>query len=120
MTNYTSGDILKVKGNLELPSKNTIPNSFNYRKYLFNQDIFYILNIEESVLVKDNSNIFNKIKTYLINLINNYKSKSYLQAFILGNTSCINNEIKDKYQLLGVNHLFAISGMHVSLLIQHT
>ena len=114
---YSIGDIVRVKGSLSIPSKNTIPNLFDYQKYLNNENIYYILDINECELVKENQNIFYKIKSFIIDLINKYKSKNYLQAFILGNTSYINNQIKEKYQLLGVNHLFAISGMHVSLLI---
>jgi len=114
---YQLGDIVKVTGYLEIPSKNTIPNLFNYRKYLYNQGIFYVLNVEDIELVEKNKNIFNKIKTSFTDKINDYKSNNYLHAFILGNTSFIDDNIKDKYLDLGVNHLFAISGMHVSLLI---
>ena len=57
------------------------------------------------------------MKTFIIERINKLESSAYLHAFILGNTSYINQNIKEKYQSLGISHLFAISGMHVSLLI---
>ena len=83
---YSIGDIVRVKGSLSIPSKNTIPNLFDYQKYLNNENIYYILDIKECELVKENQNIFYKIKSFIIDLINKYKSKTYLQAFILGNT----------------------------------
>ena len=33
------GDKIKVIGTLKVPSNNTIPNLFNYKKYLYNSDI---------------------------------------------------------------------------------
>ena len=114
---YQLGDYVVVKGNLNAPSNNTVPNLFNYKKYLYNQNVFYILKIEEIRLIKENNNVFYYIKNSIIKKIDKYKCKDYLYAFILGDTSYINSDIKEKYLSLGISHLFAISGMHVSLLI---
>ena len=114
---YQLGDIVQINGVLKRPSKNTIPNLFNYQEYLHNQEIFYILEINKITLLKENNNLLYKSKTSIINLINKYESKKYLHAFILGNTSYIDNNIKNMYIDLGISHLFAISGMHVSLLL---
>ena len=38
-----------------------------------------------------------------------------MKAFILGDNK-IDKEYKNIYQKLGINHLFAISGMHISIL----
>ncbi len=40
------GDIIEIKGELLEPSSNTVPNTFNYRKYLYNKKIYYILQIK--------------------------------------------------------------------------
>lgn len=111
------GNLYQIKGTLIKPSSNTIPNTFNYQEYLAKQKIYYLLDVEEINLINKTNNLFAKTKNFFNNKINSYQSHKYLQAFILGNTSYITKDIKNKYQLLGISHLFAISGMHVSLLI---
>ena len=55
---YNLGDQVKIEGTLEIPSNNTIPNNFNYKKYLNNQQIYYILKAKKITLLKENTNIF--------------------------------------------------------------
>ena len=40
--NYHYGDNITVYGSLVEPSNNTIPNTFNYREYLYNKKIYII------------------------------------------------------------------------------
>ena len=56
------GDIISLKGDLSIPYNNTIPNTFNYKKYLFNNDIFYILNVDKVISIKRTNNFLYKIK----------------------------------------------------------
>jgi len=109
-------DKIKVIGKLEKPNSNTIPNTFDYRKYLYNNQIFYTIKISKIEKISNNSNIFYKIKNNIISSISNYKSSSYLYTFILGNNDYIDSDINNSYQLNGINHLFSVSGMHVSFL----
>ena len=37
------GDYIEAEGVIYEPNNNTIPNNFNYKKYLNNKDIFYIM-----------------------------------------------------------------------------
>ena len=114
---YQLGDKVKVIGTLNYINNNTIPNLFNYKKYLYNNDIFYILNINDVVLVEKNNNLIFKIKNFLINRIENINiNKEYLYAFILGETYYINADIKDDYQFNGVSHLLAIGSSSITLI----
>ena len=113
---YELGDYVKVKGNLKEPINNTIPNTFNYKKYLNNQKIFFILEIENIELYKKNKNIFYKLKNKVIERINLLRNKEFIYAFVIGNTSYIEEDINKNFRINGVSHLFAISGMHVSFL----
>ena len=114
-SNYNLGDIIKVKGTLEVPNNNTIPNTFNYKKYLYHKKINYILKIDNFSKLKDNKNILLKIKNDILKRIENTKHNNYLYAFILGKSSYIDNERYNNYKINGVTHLFALSGLHVSL-----
>ena len=114
-SNYNLGDTIKVKGTLEVPNNNTIPNTFNYKKYLYHKKINYILKIDNFSKLKDNKNILLKIKNDILKRIENTKHNNYLYAFILGKSSYIDNERYNNYKINGVTHLFALSGLHVSL-----
>ena len=113
--NYHLGDYVEINGNLIKPSNNTIPNLFNYKDYLKYKEIDYILEINDIKLYKSN-NIIYKIKDKIRRIMDFHKSKSYLYAFIFGDTNYIDKDIKTSFNEMGISHLFAISGTHISLL----
>ncbi len=107
-----------VTGKIKELKNNTIPNTFNYKKYLYRNHIYLsysILNIK--VIGKEN--IFYKIKNKIINRINasDSKIKPYFNLFILGDKNYLDSELYNTYRSNGIWHLFAISGMHISLII---
>ena len=108
-------DEIYLKGKLNIPSNNTIPNTFNYKKYLYYKRINYILNIDSFKIINKNKNIFYKLKNYIINRISNINNNEYLYAFILGKSNYIDNEVYNNYKTNGITHLFALSGLHVSM-----
>ena len=115
--NVNLGDKVLVSGKFNTPKSNTVFNTFNYRKYLLSKKIILVSN-EASITIKHkNKNPFYSFKTSIKNHIEKYKSKAYLKAFIMGDTSLIEEDIMSNYKMLGINHLFAISGMHVSVFV---
>lgn len=110
------GDTLYIEGKFKNIKENTNFNTFNYKNYLLSKKIYNSFEIKKIIKIKKNTNIFYKIKNNIINKINKYKTKKYLQAFILGDISYIESDIYRTYLNLGINHLFAVSGMHVSLI----
>lgn len=115
--NVNLGDKVLISGKFNTPKSNTVFNTFNYRKYLLSKKIILVSN-EASITIKHkNNNPFYSFKTSIKNHIEKYKSKAYLKAFIMGDTSLIEEDIMSNYKMLGINHLFAISGMHVSVFV---
>lgn len=112
---YQLGDKVEVNGTFNKPNNNTVFNLFNYHKYLETKKIYYLMDISSIKKIANNKNIFYKIINLIDKRINTYKSKKYLKAFILGKTDLLDDDIKTNYQELGVSHLLAISGMHISL-----
>ena len=110
------GVTLTLNGTLSIPSNNTVPNTFNYKKYLYYKHINYIMNVDNITIKDKNVNIFYKIKNMIINRIKEYKSYAYLNTFILGYKNDLDKDVYSKYQESGISHIFAISGMHISLL----
>ena len=113
--NLKLGDKIKVTGEFKYPSKATTKYLFNYQKYLYHKNIFYIVNATSINKISTSQNIYYILKNKLLNRM---KNSPYLQAFILGDKSSITQDVSKSYQENGISHLLAISGMHITLLSQ--
>ena len=115
LSNIKIGDKIKVFGELSIPSNNTIPNGFNYKKYLYNNNIFYIINASKIKKLSNNTNIIYYFKDKIQLRINKISNRSeYLKIFILGDNTSLDEDIMTSYRNNGLSHLFSISGMHIS------
>ena len=114
LLNISLGDKITFKGTLSKPKNNTIPNTFNYRKYLYNHHVYYLVKIDSIKVVSKTRSVKYKVKNYIIKRSEKFKHSDYFKAFLIGDKS----EMDDYslFQKNGVSHLFAISGMHLSLL----
>ncbi len=116
--NIEIGDILKIKGTLKEFNRQSNFNLFDYKTYQENLGIFFQIDIESFKKVSKTRDIVLQSKNYLNKRILNLKSYSYLKALILGEKKEIDDNIISSFKSNGVIHLFSISGMHISLLIE--
>lgn len=110
------GDYIEVIGkNVEI-KENTNFNLFNYKRYLKTKKINYSFSVDKIKVIKKNANLLYYVKNKIVTKIEKNISSNYIKTFILGDKRDIDSNIVSAYQELGVSHLFAISGMHVSFL----
>ena len=113
LNNINIGDKVTIYGEFTKPTENTNKYLFNYQKYLYRKNIHYQVRINKILKIKSNSNIYYLIKNVIIKRLNN---NPYLYTFILGDKTYLKKDVITSYQVNGISHLFAISGMHITLL----
>lgn len=122
---YFPGDQLKFQGKIELPAIARNPGIFNYREYLARQGVFWQVNSFQGQveLIKSGQGIKSwagrgrkKIITYLEPLLPQ-REKGLLLGLLFGDTHSMEAAEWEAYQKAGVVHLFAVSGLHVGLVL---
>ena len=109
------GDKVRIVGVLNVPSTNKIFNNFNYKEYLYNKRIYYIVEASKIDKIENNNNYIYTIKNLLYNRINHLKSFGYIKALLFGDNK-LDKEIKSSYQVNGISHLVSVSGFHVNFI----
>lgn len=107
------GDTIEVTGELTKPKKNTSKYLFNYHSYLKHKNIHYTITSTSIKKISSNKNIYYILKNIIVNLS---EKNAYLKTFLLGDKSNLSTKVMSSYQENGISHLFAISGMHITLL----
>lgn len=105
------GDQIKVTGSLKEPETNRNFHLFSYQKYLKGRRIFWIMNAS-TVEFQKGATGFYILKNWMKKRISKLENTEYLKAFLFGDSASL--EWKSIYQELGISHLFAVSGMHLS------
>ena len=110
------GQISPIKG----PSN---PGGFNYKAYLKSIKINYQTNIDKKDISRAESTGFSLLKynAFLLKKLDesklNPQTIAILKTILLGERSSLNTSTRDEFAKAGVVHLFAISGLHVGLLM---
>ena len=107
------GSLVRVSGKFVEPKENTIPNTFNYKEYLYYKHIYYLCYANSIEKLKE-PNILYSLKNNVNEWIEQNPNHTYLKAILLGSTEGLDTTDMEKN---GVSHLFAVSGMHFALFI---
>ena len=116
---FSLGMLIKFEGQVLNVDVKNIPGNFDYSTYLKSKNIRNQYLVDEVEVIKENftlATIPEKIKK---SISSSYpkKASEYLNLFILGNQNEMENDILIKSRNIGISHLFAISGMHLSLIV---
>ena len=99
------------------------PGSFNYKAYLRSIKIYHQLNVSTDVISAAESTGFSflKLSAFLLKKLDQSRLKpktiEILKTILLGERSSLDHSTRDEFAKAGVVHLFAISGLHIGLLM---
>ncbi len=122
---FEMGDKIAIKGEYVEPNVQRNYGGFNYKNYLKTRGIYGVINVEIINEIENNKsnkliNFYNQISRKLRKTIDNMldeKESAIFKGLILGDTSNIEEEIYEKFQISNISHILAVSGMHISYII---
>jgi len=127
LNHYLSpGLIIKVNGKLEEPSISSNENAFNYKRYLEQKHIFWILKPDKLAIIRYKPpapNVLIMLKKVRANGIHYLESNfpketiPLATALLFGSSDFITQNTMDNYRELGIVHLLAISGLHIAIIV---
>lgn len=110
------GDQVRITGTKSRIKESGVFHLFRYDLYMKSKKITYQIVSSDMKVIGHGSNIFLNIKQKFINYVDRYPNSSYFKSLLLGEGFRMEPKIKEQSQSLGISHLFALSGMHVSIL----
>ena len=123
-TNLELGRNIELNGKIIIPSENTNPLLFNYRRYLLGKNIEFQLIGKPKTIKTLDSNIslkyklqrtfYKRVQTQFSNL--KAQNANTIKGLILGASNNTDRVEYDKYKELGIAHILAISGLHIGII----
>ncbi len=111
---------IRINGEKKAIDANHIPNAFNYKEYLYNNLYLAQYNATEIEILDKHFSIY--IFNDIVNnyLENNFQTNSlvFIKAFIVGDSSLFSDTTEEAIKTNGIVHLFALSGLHITLFIK--
>jgi len=116
---YVPGDRIQMEGSLYEPEIYDIEHQFDYESYLLSLGVSEIYYASE-IRVIDHQFSFMELHTILMRKIDATYDRTvamYLKMILLGDDSAMEDDILSSFRGLMIAHIFAISGMHITLIL---
>lgn len=117
------GNRIQANGTLCNFDTATNPGQFDARSYYQEQGIYYIMYTDGYALVSGKTDRYRaflfRLHKHLLSVIQDSlpeKQAGIIMTMLLGDKSALNPEIRQLYRQNGIGHLFAVSGLHVTIL----
>jgi len=124
---YEYGDIVQVKGKLELPKRAKNPGEFNYREYLRRQGVTGQINILPKNITLVGKGRLNPLLSGAIwakervqrnvNQLLPETEANLFNSIFFGDKGLLSAQQKEVFSQLGIMHIFAVSGSNVALVL---
>ena len=119
------GDKVRLRGEFQKGSEQRNTGGFDYQLYLKSIHIYGILKVESyQKISSDNVNWIEKsINTIKLAMTENIEKvlekeeEQIVKGLILGDTTALEEELKEKFQIANISHVLAVSGMHIIYII---
>ncbi|MBA2407734.1 MAG: ComEC/Rec2 family competence protein [Chitinophagales bacterium] len=121
------GDVLQVKNNFKEVNQPLNPDEFNYKKYLWNREIYATAYLKDNEWAKLRKRIINPVYQFTYHLrdlslsairtyISTPREASVAESLVIGYRDNMNGETTASYTAAGVVHVLAVSGSHVGII----
>lgn len=117
-----AGTGVTAEGTLTLPEKPSNPGGFDFLSYYNSKGITFILDVENIVFDSSQRNYcldlistVRKWGTGQLRKICDKKTASVYEGIIFGNRRAVNVASRKLYQVSGIAHILAVSGLHISV-----
>ena len=122
---FEYGDKVRLQGEFRKGSEQRNTGGFDYQLYLKSINIYGTLKVENyQKISSDNVNwiekSINKIKltiTKNIEKVLKKEEEQIVKGLILGDTTALEEKLKEKFQIANISHVLAVSGMHIIYII---
>lgn len=122
-SNIRIGQIIRVQGFVYSFSTPGNPGQFNEFLYYQQQGIQYKAFIHQLTIVHQSyqyvQDSLYRLRVFILKKIQqncNKQDAGVIAAIVLGEKSCLDEEVKQLYQENGIVHILAISGLHISMI----
>jgi competence protein ComEC len=119
------GHFVTFQSEIKPIAKSFNPNTFDYSNYMENQNVFHQIKCFEQdyyigETVKNFDYYVNNLRQKLVHSFDSHhfslRTKSIINALLLGQKQQIDNETLNDYKNAGVVHILAISGLHIGII----
>ncbi|MBP5204294.1 ComEC/Rec2 family competence protein [bacterium] len=122
---YTIGMMCEFTGYIEVPKSF---DDFDYKLYLKNKGIFYIMDspkvvcetsssVQQKQIIKNNLIYLKNIMLKIIDDVLNEPQSSLLAGILLGSKRLFSVEFEENQRIAGVSHIVSASGYNVTVLL---
>ena len=122
---FEYGDKVRLQGEFRKGSEQRNTGGFDYQLYLKSIHIYGTLKVEKYQKISSNNTnwIEKSIHTIKVAITNNIETvlekeeAQIVKGLILGDTTELQEELKEKFQVANISHVLAVSGMHIIYII---
>ena len=117
-TDLIEGNKVSLKGKVKPSAKVYNPSDMDYKAYLQSQGVVCEIELKSIEEASYTGNWIGNLRRVLEEQIDKVflkRDKGLVRAFILGDAKAIEEDTKNVYRTLGISHILALSGLHLSL-----
>ncbi|AMP20742.1 hypothetical protein AZF37_05740 [endosymbiont 'TC1' of Trimyema compressum] len=119
---FEVGEIIDIEGFIDVPKREQNKGGFSQRAYLKGQGINFICTLKKEEIINKKDTIYSWLYNYKMamkNQISKYLEEDTVlfTSFFLGDKKGLDDGLRELWQNLGISHLLAVSGTHMSLLM---